>query len=112
MLEYHRKKGTPHGGLFYTSILKQYRTTRDDEWVEVDQFPSATREKLAYQTMWSALPRAELKIFQQNPCRDTFKQALTTFKKNLYGEMGLTEGVRNEQTENMSLKGKKQGTKI
>jgi hypothetical protein len=87
---------TTHGGYFYTPILTHYRQSEQEEYNPVAHLPTATRETLAYKTMWSALPKTELAALKRDPCRDSFQRALEKFGHNLYGKHGLTKGKFND----------------
>ena len=87
---------TSHGGLFYTAVLTHHRQSTHDEFISVTHLPTATREMLAYKTMWSALPKTELVALKRHPGRDNFRRALDRFRHNLYGKHGLTKGKFND----------------
>ena len=91
------RKGAPcHGGMFRTPIMKSYRNSASEEFTSIEHLPTPGRETLAYKTMWKALPRTELTAFSEQATRDTFKNAVEKFTKNLYGKEGLTKGKFND----------------
>ena len=91
-----RKSAASHGGVFRTPIMKSYRNSASEKLTSIEHLPTPERETLAYKTMWKALPRTELAAFSKHATRDTFKNALEKFTKNLYGKEGLTKGKFND----------------
>ena len=90
--EIFQKNGRPlNGGFFRHTTLKHYRTTLNDKWRPAPK-GNAARQALSCRLAWQAMPTDAVQTYAENPCRDTFREALHGFQAALSGKHGLTSG--------------------
>ena len=53
---------------------------------------NAVRQAISCRLAWQAMPEGAARAYAENPCRDTFREAVRGFQAALSGKRGLTSG--------------------
>ena len=70
-------------GVFYPAQVKEYRWSPKQSWKTASGMDMPDKIVLAWQVMWSAVPRTEIRSHAKKPSRDTFKACYNAWETKM-----------------------------